>query len=97
MHKKTREPMNRKQVYYIKACADQFFHFLRIENCSEARFNKSPSMVREYFAANVQRAVIGTNTSGVSEVNFSLTVLRFVLACLLYNLFQLTCEVDVSR
>lgn len=80
-----------------KLMLTNFFHFLSIENCSEARFNKSPSMVREYFAANVQRAVITTNTSGVCEVNFSSTMVRFDLASLLYCLFQLTCEVDVSR
>ena len=72
--------MNRKQRSIIsKLTLINFFHFLSIENCSEARFNKSPSMVREYFAANVQRAVIATNTSGVCEVNFSLTMIRFVL------------------
>lgn len=39
-------------------------HFLSFENL-KVRFNKSPSVVSEYFEANVQRAIIATNTSGV--------------------------------
>lgn len=74
--------------------------FSALKTCSKFRFNKSPSVVSEYFEANVQRAIIATNTSGVwfrKSILVEQWMVRFRSSCLLYCLFQLTCEVDVFR